>query len=65
MKKFDQRTVIAFMLAVLVLFLMKRDSNYVNEYNNYVNMGSLSQQYIAAHPNRRVSDFFSTHAPGE
>lgn len=59
------RVAVSIVLAFVVLYLMKQRSNYVNEYNNYANLGSLSQQYIASHPNRRVSDFFSAHAPGE
>jgi len=65
MKKFEKLTVIAFILVILVLLFTKKDSKYVDEHNNYVNIGSLSQDYVATHPNRRVSDFFSTQAPGE
>jgi len=57
--------IIIALLVILLFLYFRRNSNYVYEYRNYANMGSLSQEYIATHPNRRVSDYFLTRAPGE
>lgn len=55
---------LAIVLSILVLWVIQKNKECYR-YNNYANMGSLTQEYIATHPNRRVSDYFSQCAPGE
>ena len=55
---------LAIVLSILVLWLIQKNKECYR-YNNYANMGSLTQEYIATHPNRRVSDYFAHCAPGE
>ena len=61
--KFNARIIIVVVLAILVLDVMLR-TNYEG-YRNYVNLGSLTQEFNATHPKRRVSGPFIHKAPGE
>lgn len=61
--KFNVRIVIAIVLSILVLDLMLRTTS--EGYRNYANLGSLTQEFNATHPKRRVSGPFMHRAPGE
>ena len=52
---------IAVILAFVVLYSMKKSERF----RNYVNLGSLTQEYTITHPQRRVSEPFLYRAPGE
>lgn len=61
--KFNVRIIIVVVLSILVLDVMLR-TNYEG-YRNYANLGSLTQEFNATHPQRRVSGPFMHRAPGE
>lgn len=52
---------IAVLLAFVVLYSMKKSERF----RNYVNFGSLTQEYTITHPQRRISEPFLHRAPGE
>ena len=52
---------IAVLLAFVVLYSMKKSERF----RNYVNLGSLTQEYNITAPQRRISEPFLHRAPGE
>ena len=61
--KFNVRIIVVVILAILVLDVLLRSTS--EGYRNYVNLGSLTQEFNATHPKRRVSGPFMNRAPGE
>lgn len=55
---------IALILTILVFYVMRK-SECFQGFRNYVNMGSLTDNYNDANPGRRVSGPFMYRAPGE
>lgn len=54
----------ATLFAIFVLWFMTSKQSECYRHG-YANLGSLTQDYVATHPNKRVSDFFAHCAPGE
>jgi len=61
--KFNVQIIVVVILAILVLDVLLRSTS--EGYRNYVNLGSLTQEFNATHPQRRVSGPFMHKAPGE
>ena len=61
--KFNVRIIVVVILAIHVLDELLRSTS--EGYRNYVNLGSLTQEFNATHPKRRVSGPFMYKAPGE
>ena len=61
--KFNVQIIVVVILSILVLDVLLRSTS--EGYRNYVNLGSLTQEFNATHPKRRVSGPFMHKAPGE